>query len=101
MTVPTALVTSAVAAGSRYGFEIMEATGLPSGTVYPVLRRLERGGFLVSTWEDPAVALADGRPRRRMYKLTGQAAPLISAAAGKLMSLRGFAGPGLVSPEAG
>lgn len=99
MTVPTALVISAVAAGSRYGFDIMDATGLPSGTVYPVLRRLERGGFLASNWEDPAVALAVGRPRRRMYRLTASATTLIAAAHQKLTSLRGFASGGLIGPE--
>ena len=41
MTQVTALVLRAVAAGHRYGFDVMEACALPSGTVYPALRRLE------------------------------------------------------------
>src|SRR4051812_37992350 len=51
-----------------YGLEICDATGLPSGTVHPILARLEVAGILESQWEeiDPAV---EGRPRRRYYSL--------------------------------
>lgn len=54
---------------SWYGLEIIGQTGLPSGTVHPILARLEGAGWLTSTWEavDPA---AVGRPRRRIYELT-------------------------------
>ena len=53
----------------RYGLEIGEAAGLASGTVHPLLARLERFGWLSSRWEDvdPVVA---GRPARRYYCLT-------------------------------
>lgn len=40
------------------------------GTLYRALERLEGFGFLVSRWEDPAIALATGRPPRRFYRLT-------------------------------
>lgn len=40
------------------------------GTLYKALSRLEREGFLASRWEDPNQAAADGRPRRRFYRLT-------------------------------
>jgi PadR family transcriptional regulator, regulatory protein PadR len=40
------------------------------GTLYKALDRLERGGHLVSRWEDPMVAAEDGRPRRRFYRVT-------------------------------
>ncbi len=40
------------------------------GTLYKALERLERLGYLESRWEDPLVAAADGRPRRRFYRLT-------------------------------
>jgi DNA-binding PadR family transcriptional regulator len=40
------------------------------GTLYKALDRLERGGFLASRWEDPLVAAAEGRPRRRFYRVT-------------------------------
>ena len=53
----------------RYGLELMEHTGLRSGTVYPALRRLEVNGWLVSREED-VDASAAGRPARRLYHLT-------------------------------
>ena len=55
------------------GAQVCRETGLPSGTVYPILSRLEQAGWLTSNWEqgDP-VAL--GRPRQRYYRLTAIAA---------------------------
>ena len=52
-----------------YGFELMTRVGIKSGTLYPILARLEREGLLESEWEedDPG---ALGRPRRRYYLLT-------------------------------
>lgn len=44
------------------------------GTLYKALDRLETAGFLESTWEDPALAMADGRPRRRLYRVTAAGA---------------------------
>lgn len=41
------------------------------GTLYKALERLERAGLLESRWEDPALAAEDGRPRRRLYRVTG------------------------------
>ena len=70
LTYPTAAVLLAIRAGHRYGFDVMDATGLPDGTVYPILRRLERRGVLVGTWEDEAAARAEQRPQRRYYALT-------------------------------
>ncbi len=40
------------------------------GTLYKALTRLERQGFLASRWEDPLAAAAEGRPRRKFYRLT-------------------------------
>src|SRR5918997_1873980 len=56
-------------AADRYGLQLMQDTGLPSGTLYPILVRLERAGWVESHWEqiDPA---AEGRPSRRYYRLT-------------------------------
>jgi len=67
----SALILGAVGAGFRYGFDIMEATGLPSGTVYPALRRLEQGTLVKSKWEKQSVAAAGLRPARKYYRLTG------------------------------
>ena len=66
-----ALVLSAIDTGAHYGFEIMEKTNLPSGTVYPILRRFEARRLLRSRWEKQSVASAAGRPRRRLYELSG------------------------------
>jgi PadR family transcriptional regulator, regulatory protein PadR len=57
----------------RYGLELMQHTGLPSGTLYPILARFERAGWVESRWEqiDPA---AEGRPSRRYYVLTAEGA---------------------------
>jgi PadR family transcriptional regulator, regulatory protein PadR len=76
LTYNTTLVLRALAVGHRYGFDLMRATELPSGTVYPILRRLEAGGMVRSSWENETRAHADGRPRRRYYEATqaGQAA---------------------------
>jgi DNA-binding PadR family transcriptional regulator len=70
ITYPTAAALLAIRAGHRYGFDIMDATGLPDGTVYPLLRRLEKRGVLVGAWEDEAAARAEQRPQRRYYRLT-------------------------------
>lgn len=70
LTYPTALVLEALARGYHHGFQIMDATGLPSGTIYPLLRRLDRGGLVSSRWEKPALARREQRPPRRYYQLT-------------------------------
>ena len=51
------------------GADVQKRSGLASGTLYPILLRLEAAGWFVSRWEniDPASA---GRPRRRLYRLT-------------------------------
>jgi DNA-binding PadR family transcriptional regulator len=64
------LLLQAVARGHAYGFDLMDATGLPSGTVYPLLRRLEARGLVRSRWERAGAAHGEGRPRRRYYEIT-------------------------------
>ena len=65
-----ALILHAVDAGFVYGLSIMEMTGLPSGTVYPAMRRLERDELIRSHWERQSIADAEQRPPRKYYKLT-------------------------------
>jgi PadR family transcriptional regulator PadR len=60
----------ALATGSRYGFDVIDATGMPSGTVYPALSRLERDGLVDSRWEDHRIAQRERRPARRYYEVT-------------------------------
>jgi DNA-binding PadR family transcriptional regulator len=74
MTIATQLVLRALLADPTeevYGSEIASAAGLMSGTVHPILARLEAAGWVESRWEDvdPQVA---GRPARRYYRLTGE-----------------------------
>jgi len=70
-----AMILQAIHAGHVYGFSVMEVTGLPSGTVYPALRRLERDGLIASKWEQQAIADAEQRPPRKYYRVsrTGRA----------------------------
>jgi len=70
-----AMILQALDAGYVYGFSVMETTGLPSGTVYPAMRRLERDGLIRSSWESQAAADAGQRPARKYYRITraGQA----------------------------
>ena len=56
LTYPTSLVLHALLQGHHHGFDIMDATGLPSGTVYPILRRLDAEGLVRSRWEKEGVA---------------------------------------------
>ena len=65
-----AMVLQAIDAGFVYGFSIMEMTGLPSGTVYPAMRRLERDELIRSHWEQQSIADSEQRPPRKYYKLT-------------------------------
>ena len=70
LTYPPAAVLLAIRQGHRYGFDVMDATGLPDGTVYPILRRLERRGVRAGVWEDEAAARAQQRSPRRYYRIT-------------------------------
>lgn len=65
-----AMILQAIHAGFVYGFGIMEMTGLPSGTVYPAMRRLERDDLIRSEWEEQSIADAEQRPARKYYRLT-------------------------------
>ena len=74
LTRPTALVLWSLSRGTRHGFDILDATGLASGTVYPILRRLEDAGLVRSRWEPVQRARDEARPPRRYYELTGAGA---------------------------
>ncbi len=87
LTYPTAAVLLAIRFGHRYGFDVMDATGLPDGTVYPILRRLERRGVLEGAWEDEAVAKSEQRPPRRYYKLTRVGEASMADVVGRFPSL--------------
>jgi len=71
----TAAVSKVLAAfledpeADHYGLELMRASGHPSGTLYPILLRLQNAGWVVARWED-IDPVATGRPARRYYRLT-------------------------------
>jgi len=81
-------ILHAVADGNRFGFEIMDATGLTSGTVYPALDRLESLGYLTSHWEDPRKARRQKRPPRRYFDLTDAGATALAAALERYKNLK-------------
>ncbi|HEX6526385.1 MAG TPA: helix-turn-helix transcriptional regulator [Streptosporangiaceae bacterium] len=72
MTTATLKVLEVLAAAGPaeppFGLRICDVAGLGSGTVYPILDRLERAGWVIGEWETGQPA---GRPRRRGYRLTG------------------------------
>jgi PadR family transcriptional regulator PadR len=82
MTLPTQLVVRALLSDpgqEMYGLQISRAAELPSGTVHPILARLEGYGWLVSRWED-IDPREEQRPRRRYYRLTPDGMELSHAA---------------------
>jgi DNA-binding PadR family transcriptional regulator len=70
LTFTAAVILQAVANGYGYGFTIMDITGLPSGTVYPALRRMEEARYVRSRWERESEALKEQRPARKYYEVT-------------------------------
>ena len=80
LTYPTTLVLHALAQGFRHGFDILDVTRLPSGTVYPILRRLEQEAVVSADWEDVAIAREEQRPPRRYYELTAAGHLLLKTA---------------------
>src|SRR6266511_3683926 len=70
-TLKVLAVLAAQPSEHHYGLEIAKAAGLATGTLYPILARLEQLGWVTSDWEqvDP---VAEGRPRRRYYLLSAE-----------------------------
>ena len=79
LSVSSLAVLGAVSRGIRYGFDVMDATDLPSGTVYPALGRLERDGYVRSKWESHAIAQREKRPPRRYYEITAAGSRALAA----------------------
>ncbi|MEU4089621.1 PadR family transcriptional regulator [Streptomyces aureus] len=87
---------------TQYGYALMQATEFPSGKLYPILRRLEKAGVLIKETEsiDPQ---AEGRPARRLYRITSDGAVFAREELAKLsqsVSLP-FSQPGRLFPEGG
>jgi len=90
ITLATALVLQAIARGHRHGFEIVDVTGYPTGTVYPALRRLEQAGYVRSEWERERVASKEARPQRRYYEITAAGTRALKGALEPMRSLDGL-----------
>lgn len=84
----TVSILKAIKDGVRYGFDIMDRTELPSGTVYPALSRLERDGLVRSRWEDLRTAHDDRRPPRRYYQITAHGERALAGALERLQALK-------------
>ena len=100
MTLQTQLVLRVLLEDStaeRYGLALCEETGLPSGTVYPIIARLERVGWVRSRWEEPETHVAEGRPRRRYYQLTDDGAEQARTALARVHRPSKFFGFGLAA----
>lgn len=72
MTLQTQLVLRALLEDPTrelYGLQVCAAAGLASGTIHPILTRLEGLGWLASRREDIDPAI-EGRPKRRYYRLS-------------------------------
>jgi PadR family transcriptional regulator, regulatory protein PadR len=91
LTHATTLVLHALANGFRHGFDIIDVTGLPSGTVYPILRRLERETLVSAQWEEAAIAHEEQRPPRRYYELTAAGKAVLQTAAARYRVPRAIA----------
>ncbi|NKB89169.1 MAG: PadR family transcriptional regulator [Acidobacteria bacterium] len=87
ITYATAAVLAALDSNQRHGFDIVEATGLPGGTVYPALRRLEAAGLVAGDWEDAEAAQARRRPTRRFYSLTAAGDTALAEARSRFVAL--------------
>lgn len=81
-------ILQALESGRRFGFDIMDATGLTSGTVYPALERLEELGFVRSKWENEAAAHKEGRPARRYFEISAAGARALAEAIERYPLLR-------------
>jgi DNA-binding PadR family transcriptional regulator len=88
VTPATTLVLHALANGFTHGFDVVEVTELASGTVYPILRRLEREGLASGRWEEAAIARDEQRPLRRYYALTAAGQTFLETAAARYRAPR-------------
>jgi PadR family transcriptional regulator, regulatory protein PadR len=70
MTLQTQAVLAVLLERETWGFDLSRASGLPAGTIYPILQRLTAAGWVTSRWEQAEAAQEEGRPARRYYALT-------------------------------
>ena len=93
MTIATQLVLQVLLedpTAEVYGLRLGQSAGLPSGTVHPILARLEGLGWVESSWED-IDPQSEGRPARRYYRLTALGSESAGAALARVGRVRGVA----------
>jgi DNA-binding PadR family transcriptional regulator len=88
LSVAALTVLHAVATGLHHGFDVIDASGLPGGTVYPALTRMERDGLLVSAWEPVEEARAARRPPRRYYRITSHGLKVLNDSLARVHALK-------------
>ncbi|AZM92239.1 MULTISPECIES: PadR family transcriptional regulator [Streptomyces] len=92
---------SVVLTEGLYGLDLVRRTGLPNGTLFPILERLRQAGWVERYWEQDAIAEAQGRPRRRFYRISPKGAVLApqalaeASAAAPAVARPGIGRPGL------
>src|SRR5262245_23462629 len=94
-----AVILQAIDNGYKYGFDIMDISGLPSGTVYPALRRLEEMQMVKSKWEKAAIAQQDQRPPRKYYEITARGQEVLAEAVKRYRFLERALPPADLKPK--
>jgi PadR family transcriptional regulator len=100
LSLGTVMVLHSLARGIEYGFDIIEETGLTSGTIYPALERLEGLGLAKSHWEDAERARSERRPPRRYFSITDAGKDRLIEAMARHRSLAPVNIEGTVHPRA-
>ncbi|WTX28147.1 PadR family transcriptional regulator [Streptomyces sp. NBC_00656] len=77
---------SVVLTDGLYGLELSKLSGLPNGTLFPLLERLRQAGWVERYWEQDDIAEVEGRPRRRFYRLTSKGADLAPGVLAEVMA---------------
>jgi PadR family transcriptional regulator PadR len=91
LSLASAIILRAIGSGHCYGFQIMEATGLPSGTIYPALRRLEAAGLIRSDF-DATTAVESQGPPRKYFRVTADGKRALRAAGERFPMLASMPG---------
>ena len=90
LSLATVRVLVSIANGARYGFDIMDSSELPSGTVYPILSRLEKAGYIRGRWEPAETAQRDKRPTRRYYEISAAGSKALARSVDHYRTLGGL-----------
>jgi PadR family transcriptional regulator PadR len=100
MTLQTQAVLAVLLERETWGFELSKESGLPAGTIYPILQRLTGAGWVTSRWEQAESAQEEGRPPRRYHALTTEGRARATNALTEAASHRSRL-TGLLSPQPG